>query len=198
MAKRAMTKATSARINPKLDECSHKRSDHVLFNIYFLNRRVRSTATTPRDGPTLAESLRRPWRAHPDLQRCQRPHGMVESVTFIVSSSYQRDSTGSLSTNMTSIWVPFAYITVLIGGMLMFSRYLRRQKQGKCFPLDQYPNLTTAFSQNLGNGTLVPHTSSTRPLHHAPPSRPTNPRKNPHVRPPLPCRNRRQTHLATA
>ncbi|KAJ9109230.1 hypothetical protein QFC21_000559 [Naganishia friedmannii] len=32
---------------------------------------------------------------------------------------------------MTSIWVPFAYITVLVGGMLMFSRYLRRQKQAK-------------------------------------------------------------------
>ncbi|KAJ9100067.1 hypothetical protein QFC19_005747 [Naganishia cerealis] len=32
---------------------------------------------------------------------------------------------------MTSIWVPFAYVTVLVGGMLMFSRYLRRQKQGK-------------------------------------------------------------------
>lgn len=32
---------------------------------------------------------------------------------------------------MAPIWVPFLYITALIVGMLMFSRYLRRQKAGK-------------------------------------------------------------------
>jgi translocation protein SEC66 len=32
---------------------------------------------------------------------------------------------------MAPIWVPFLYIGALIMGMLTFSRYLRRQKQGK-------------------------------------------------------------------
>ena len=110
----------------------------VELNIY-CSRRVRSTIATDRptdasrlDATRLWASGGRPggsaastWESSSRLQG-----GLFEDVGQALPVQSTRPPS-RLRFTMAPIWVPFLYIGALIMGMLTFSRYLRRQKQGE-------------------------------------------------------------------